>query len=44
VLPTDLDPGVHDVEVRAFDRWQGEQRAMTRYRLEQAAPGHGASG
>ncbi len=32
-LPTDLDAGEHAVEVRAFDRWHGEQRAGTRYRL-----------
>ncbi|MBB1471614.1 calcineurin-like phosphoesterase C-terminal domain-containing protein [Luteimonas sp. MC1825] len=42
-LPTDLAPGEHEVEVRTFDRWHGEQRALTRYRLDQAAPGHGAS-
>ena len=34
-LPTDLDAGDHTVEVRAFDRWQGEQRASTRYRLQE---------
>lgn len=33
-LPTGLDVGEHQVEVRAFDAWQGEQRARTRYRLE----------
>ncbi len=33
-LPTDLAVGAHAVEVRAFDRWQGEQRAGTTYRLE----------
>lgn len=32
-LPTDLDAGTHAVQVRAFDRWHGEQRAATRYRL-----------
>ncbi|MGY1459054.1 MULTISPECIES: calcineurin-like phosphoesterase C-terminal domain-containing protein [unclassified Luteimonas] len=32
-LPTDLDAGEHPVEVRVFDRWHGEQRAMTSYRL-----------
>jgi hypothetical protein len=37
-LPTDLAAGEHMVEVRAFDAWQGEQRAATRYRLEDAAP------
>lgn len=35
-LPTDLDAGEHQVEVRAFDRWQGEQRARTSYRLIEA--------
>ena len=34
-LPTDLGAGSHYVEVRAFDRWQGEQRAETSYRLEE---------
>lgn len=42
-LPTDLDPGEHEVEVRTFDRWLGEQRAVTRYRLDQAEPGYGTS-
>lgn len=37
-LPTDLAVGVHVVEVRFFDPWQGEQRARTRYRLERASP------
>jgi hypothetical protein len=36
-LPTRLPAGEHVVDVRAFDRWQGEQRASTRYRL-QASP------
>ena len=36
-LPTDLAPGEHHIEVRAFDRWQGEQRARARYRLDDAA-------
>lgn len=36
-LPTDLDAGEHRIEVRAFDRWQGEQRARTSYRLIEAA-------
>ncbi len=36
-LPTDLAIGEHRVDVRAFDRWQGEQSASIRYRLEQAA-------
>lgn len=38
VLPTDLEPGEHLVDVRAFDRWHGEQRASTRYRLQDAPP------
>lgn len=37
-LPTDLAPGDHQVEVRAFDRWRGEIRASTSYRLETASP------
>ena len=37
-LPTKLDAGEHVVEVRAFDRWRGEQRATTTYRLEEAPP------
>lgn len=36
-LPTRLDPGAHRVHVRAFDAWQGEQRAETSYRLDDAA-------
>jgi hypothetical protein len=32
-LPTDLAAGEHVVEVRAFDRWQGEQRARATYTL-----------
>lgn len=36
-LPTDLAVGEHRIEVRALDRWQGEQRAATTYRLQQAA-------
>lgn len=35
-LPTDLAGGEHRIEVRALDRWQGEQRAETRYRLDDA--------
>lgn len=35
-LPTDLAAGEHRVEVRAFDAWQGEQRAETGYRLDDA--------
>jgi hypothetical protein len=37
-LRTDLAVGERRVEVRAFDPWTGEQRASTRYRLEEAAP------
>lgn len=37
-LPTDLAPGEHRIEVRAFDRWHGEQRASAVYRLQEAAP------
>jgi hypothetical protein len=37
-LPTNLRVGEHRIEVRAFDPWQGEQRASTRYRLMEAAP------
>ena len=37
-LPTKLDAGEHRVEVRAFDRWRGELRASTTYRLEEAKP------
>jgi hypothetical protein len=32
-LPTRLAAGEHEVEVRAFDRWRGEVRASTTYRL-----------
>lgn len=35
-LPTDLAVGEHRIDVRAFDRWQGERRAQTRYRLDDA--------
>ena len=35
-LPTTLDAGEHTVEVRAFDRWRGETRATTTYRLDEA--------
>lgn len=35
-LPTGLEAGEHAVEVRAFDRWQGEARASIGYRLENA--------
>ena len=37
-LPTDLAVGGHKVEVREFDRWRGEQRARTSYRLDAASP------
>lgn len=37
-LPTDLAAGTHRVDVRAFDRWRGELRASTEYRLASAAP------
>lgn len=33
-LPTDLEPGVHRIEVRAKDRWRGWQHASTEYRLD----------
>ena len=36
--PTTLDVGEHEVEVREFDRWQGEKRAGTSYRMEEASP------
>lgn len=36
VLPTGLEAGEHRIEVRAFDRWDGELRATTRYRLVDA--------
>ncbi len=37
-LPTDLAVGEHRIEVRAFDRWRGEQHAETSYRLQDATP------
>lgn len=37
-LPTGLDAGEHRIEVRAFDRWQGEATATMRYRLVDAEP------
>lgn len=37
-LPTSLALGEHRIEVRAFDRWQGEQTAQTSYRLDEASP------
>ena len=36
-LPTDLAVGEHRIEVRANDRWRGEQTATTMYRLQEAA-------
>jgi hypothetical protein len=35
-LPTQLSEGEHSVEVRAHDRWRGEQRAVTSYQLRSA--------
>lgn len=37
-LPTDLAEGEHRIEVRAFDRWRGEVRASSSYRLQRAEP------
>ena len=37
-LPTKLAAGEHVVDVRAFDRWRGEVRATTTYRLIEASP------
>jgi len=37
-LPTKLEAGEHRVDVRAFDRWRGEVRASTSYRLADATP------
>ncbi|HST44636.1 MAG TPA: calcineurin-like phosphoesterase family protein [Luteimonas sp.] len=37
-LPTTRAAGDHLLEVRAFDRWHGEQRARTSYRLDDAEP------
>lgn len=37
-LPTDAAVGEHAIEVRVFDRWQGEQRLRSSYRLLEAAP------
>ena len=34
-LPTDLAPGAHRIEVRAFDAWRGEARAQGEYRLQE---------
>ncbi len=33
-LPTDLAPGTHRIDVRAFDAWRGEVRAQGEYRLQ----------
>lgn len=38
VLPTDLPAGEHPIQVRVFDRWRGELRRETRYRLIDAEP------
>lgn len=35
-LPTDLAPGAHRIDVRAFDAWRGEVRAQAEYRLQDA--------
>ncbi|GAB3727629.1 calcineurin-like phosphoesterase family protein [Silanimonas algicola] len=37
-LPTDLPAGEHPIEVRVFDRWRGELRQATSYRLIDAVP------
>jgi len=37
-LPPDLAVGEHRIEVRAFDRWRGELRAETGYRLDDVEP------
>ena len=37
-LPTDLSVGAHRIEVRAFDRWRGEQPARGSVRFQGAAP------
>jgi hypothetical protein len=37
-MPTKLEAGEHRIEVRAFDRWRGELRASTHYRLADADP------
>lgn len=37
-LRTDLPVGEHRIEVRAFDRWRGELRAVATYRLDPVAP------
>lgn len=34
-LPTHMEAGEHAIEVRVFDRWHGEQRARTGYRIEE---------
>lgn len=37
-LPTKLAPGEHRIEVRAVDRWRGEVRAESAYRLDDIEP------
>jgi hypothetical protein len=37
-LPTDLALGGHRIDVRTVDRWRGEVRAQTTYRLDEASP------
>ena len=37
-LPTDLAAGEHGVEVRTFDRWNGETSARATYKLRDAEP------
>lgn len=37
-LPSDLPAGEHRIDVRAFDHWQGEQKAQASYRLDDVAP------
>ncbi|KAF1684993.1 calcineurin phosphoesterase [Pseudoxanthomonas broegbernensis] len=41
-LATGLDPGEHRIEVRAFDRWQGEAMASTSYVLQEMPADRGA--
>ncbi|KFN41087.1 calcineurin-like phosphoesterase C-terminal domain-containing protein [Arenimonas oryziterrae] len=40
-LPTTLAAGEHRIEVRAFDRWRGEVRASSSYRLDETGAGAG---
>ncbi|PKM16354.1 MAG: calcineurin phosphoesterase [Gammaproteobacteria bacterium HGW-Gammaproteobacteria-2] len=37
-LPTDRTLGEHQIDVRSMDRWRGEVRAQTTYRLDEASP------